>query len=114
MEIHLQTYGARLRVRGGLFLIEVPDLSGQYSLQREEEYAAQQIKTILLESGASASAGALLLALENGTGILVLDGFGHPVGRLWPNRPCATIAIQKAQLAWAIPLKAFPSSRIGW
>ena len=98
MEIHLQSFGARLRVKDGLFEVTVPDLSGA-NHHVIEQFAAHQVRSILLQHGTSVSADALLLALENDTEILVLDAFGHPVGRFWTNRPSTTLAIWKNQLA---------------
>ncbi|MCC6461561.1 MAG: CRISPR-associated endonuclease Cas1 [Saprospiraceae bacterium] len=98
MEIQLQSFGARLRVKDGLFEVTVPDLSGA-NHHVTEQFAAHQVRTILLQHGTSVSADALLLALDNDTEILVLDAFGHPVGRFWTNRPSSTIAIWKNQLA---------------
>lgn len=98
MEVHLHTFGARLRVKDGLFQITKPDLSGA-NHHIEEEYAAHQVKTVLLEKGTSVSTDALLLALQNGTDILVLDHHSHPVGRIWQTQPNSTTEIWKAQLA---------------
>jgi len=99
MEIVLHSFGARLRVSDGLFKLKVPDISGAQSLKKTLEYAPEDVETILLHPHTSVSADALLLAIEKGTDVLVLDQSGQPQGRLWANRPCATLEIQKAQLA---------------
>ncbi|MEQ1745579.1 MAG: CRISPR-associated endonuclease Cas1 [Saprospiraceae bacterium] len=105
MEIYLQTFGARLRVKDGLFEVTVPDLSGS-NQHVIEQFAAHQVNTILLQSGTSVSADALLLAVENDTEILVLDAFDHPVARVWTNRPSSTITVWKNQLAISRTLEA--------
>jgi CRISP-associated protein Cas1 len=99
MEVVLHSYGARLRLSGGLFKLEVPDISGAESLKKKLEYAPEDVETILLHPHTSVSTDALLHALEQATDVLVLDQFGQPQGRLWANRPSATLEIQKAQLA---------------
>jgi len=105
MEITLQTFGAKLRVKDGLFEVTVPDLSGA-NHHVVEQFAAHQVKTILLQKGTSVSADALLLALENDTEILVLDPLGHPTGRFWTLRPSTTIAVWKNQLAISLTPEA--------
>lgn len=105
MEIHLQSFGSRLRVKDGLFEVTVPDLSGA-NHHVMEQFAAHQVKTILLQRGTSVSADALLLALENDTEILVLDARDHPIGRLWTTRPSTTITVWKNQLAISLTPEA--------
>jgi CRISP-associated protein Cas1 len=97
MELHLQNYGARLRVKDGLYQVTVPDMSGA-NHHVVEEFATHQVKSILLQSGTSVSADALLLALKEDTDIVILDHFGNPEGRLYPNKPNSTIGLWKAQL----------------
>ena len=101
MEVYLQSFGARLRVKDGLFEVIVPDLSGS-NHHVTEQFAAHQVRTILMQSGTSVSSDALLLALEHGADVLILDGFGHPVGRLWSNRPSTTLSIWKNQLSLSL------------
>ena len=98
MDIYLQTFGSRLRVRDGIFEVTVPDISGA-NHHRLEQYAAHEVKSIFLQKGTSISTDALLLAIEKGVDVLVLDHFGHPQGRMWTNRPSSTTAIWKNQLA---------------
>lgn len=86
MEIYLQSYGARLRVKDGLFEVVVPDLTGS-NHHVTDQFAAHQVQSILLQAGTSVSADALLLALESDTDIIVLDALGNPTGRFWTNRP---------------------------
>ena len=98
MEIVLHSFGARLRVKDGLFKIIVPDLTGA-GLEQEETFPAHEISTVLLQPGTSVSSDALLYALEHDTDVIVLDRLGNPSGRLLPNRPSTTLNIWKNQLA---------------
>lgn len=98
MDIHLQSFGARLRVKDGLFEVTVPDISGA-NRHVVEQFATHQVQSILLQPGTSVSADALLLAIEQDTDILVLDRFGHPQGRIWTSRPSTTLEVWKNQLA---------------
>jgi len=100
MDIYLQTFGSRLRVKDGIFEVTVPDISGN-NHHRVEQFAAHEVKSVFLQKGTSISADALLLAIEKGVDILVLDHFGHPQGRMWTNRPSSTLAIWKKQMALA-------------
>jgi CRISPR-associated protein Cas1 len=101
MDIHLQSFGARLRVKDGLFEVTVPDLSGA-NHHMVEQFATHQVQSILLQPGTSVSADALLLAIEKDTDILVLDRFGHPHGRIWTARPSTTLEVWKNQLAMSL------------
>lgn len=112
MQIYLQTFGARLRVKDGLFEVIVPDLSGS-NHHVTEQFAGHQVKSVLLQPGSSVSADALLLALEHGADIIVLDAFGNPRGRLLSNRPNSTLAIWKKQLAISLTPDALRIAK-GW
>jgi CRISPR-associated protein Cas1 len=112
MELHLQTFGSKLRVKDGIFKITKPDLSGA-GLHEEEEHAAHQVKTLLLQSGTSVSVDALILALQQDTDLLVLDHFGNPLGRLLSNRPTSTLTIWKNQLDVSLTTEALRIAK-GW
>jgi len=112
MELHLQTFGSKLRVKDGIFKITKPDISGA-GLHEEEEYAAHQVKTLLLQSGTSVSVDALILALEQDTDLLVLDRLGNPLGRLLSNRPTSTLTIWKNQLDVSLTTEAARVAK-GW
>ncbi len=85
-------------MKDGIFEMTVHDISGA-NYHVEASYAPHQVKTIMLQKGSSVSTDALLLAIENGVDILVLDHFGNPQGRVWPTRPSSTLTIWKNQLA---------------
>lgn len=112
MELHLQSFGTKLRVKDGIFKITKPDISGA-GLHEEEEYAAHQVKTLLLQSGTSVSVDALILALQQDTDLLVLDRLGNPLGRLLSNRPTSTLTIWKNQLDVSLTPEAVRIAK-GW
>jgi CRISP-associated protein Cas1 len=97
MELDIQGFGARLRVKDGLFEVTVPDLTGG-NREIVDQFAAHQIKTIVLHTSTSISTDAVLLAMREGVDIIFTDHHGNPEGRLYPNRPNATIDLWKAQL----------------
>ncbi len=96
MEIHIETFGAHLRVRGGIFVFTAPDLSG--GEEKVSEYAPHQIKRILFHKrSGSISAEAVFLAMENDIDLIACDEFGMPFGRFYPIEPNRVLAIQAAQ-----------------
>ena len=98
MDIYLQSFGARLRSKDGLFEITVPDISGTGN-HKIAQHPVHEVESILLQPGTSVSTDALLLAFEGNVNILILDKFGNPSGRILPNRPSSTLLIWKNQLA---------------
>ncbi len=110
MEIYLSTFGARLRVKDGLYEVTVPDMSGANN-HIVEQYAAHQVEAILFQRGSSVSADVMLLAFQHGTDIVVLDHFGNPQGRLYPNEPNNTIKLWKAQLLLSETAKGLDLAR---
>ena len=71
MDIYLQSFVSKLRVRDGIFEVTVPDMTGA-NRHIIEQFAPHEISSILLQKGTSASADALLLALEHGVDVLIL------------------------------------------
>ena len=110
MEIYLQTFGSRLRVKDGIYEVIVPDISGS-NHHVEEQFPTHEVTRIMLQPGTSVSTDALLLALESQTDILILDKFGHPQGRFWSNKPSSTIQTWKKQLAISLTPQAIRFAR---
>lgn len=98
MQLHLDSYGARLRVKDGLLEVRYAK-DGIVEVQR---FSALQVDTIFLRKGTSVSADAVLLAMEHDVQLLVTNGRGFPVGRFYPHTPNSTTLIQKAQLMMSI------------
>lgn len=97
MELHIQSFGARLRTRGEIFVLTTPDLSGAGD-DKVQEIAPHQINLILLyEKGGSASSDAIALAIRNDIDVLLCDVFGMPTGRFLRNEPSNVMGIQAMQ-----------------
>ncbi|HRJ16479.1 MAG TPA: CRISPR-associated endonuclease Cas1 [Saprospiraceae bacterium] len=97
MEIHVSSFGARLRMRGEIFVLATPDLSGAGN-DTTQEIAPHQVESILLyEKGGSISADAMALALRHQVDILLCDQLGMPLGRLWALDASPPLAIQTGQ-----------------
>lgn len=95
--INLQSFGAKLRSKDGLFTVLVPDLSGGGE-ERYEEFAPAHIQTILLHPKTSLSTDAALLAEQNGVACIILNDDGEPTIFLAGNRPSRSLEIWKNQL----------------
>lgn len=93
MELHLNSYGARLRVKDGLLQVTY----AREGKVQKEAFSAQQVRRIFLQKGTSVSIDAVLLAMEYDISLLVTDHFGFPVGRFCSHEPSSTSQIQKAQ-----------------
>ena len=106
MQLHLNGYGAKLRVKEGLFnVIHAKGLE-----VRQQTFAASQVDAIFLQKGTSVSTDAILLAMEYDVALLVTDHRGFPLGRFAAQEPHTISLVQKAQalvssrqegLAWA-------------
>lgn len=93
----LHGFGARLRVKDGLFAVTVPDLPG-LNQHRAETFAPQSIDTILLHPKTSVSADALLLAQNHQVNVIVLDEHEMPTSFFAGLKSPASILIWKQQL----------------
>ncbi|TAK34492.1 MAG: CRISPR-associated endonuclease Cas1 [Saprospiraceae bacterium] len=97
-EIHITSYGAKLRTRAGLFVLHPGNLTGSGDPRPPQEYAPHQVECILLyEKSGSISADAMSLALRFEVDILFCDHFGNPLARLQPARSSAPTMVQVAQ-----------------
>lgn len=97
MEIHVQSFGARLRMRGGIFVLTIPDLTGA-GHDQEHEFAPHQVQCILLfEQAGSISTDAVTLALQHRVAIFLTDKMGNVKGRFQSEEPEAHILIQATQ-----------------
>ena len=97
MEIVLNTFGAKLRIRNGMFLVILPDLAG-LKQHREESIPVHEVKAIVLQKSTSLSTDVVIYALENDIDIIFLNHFGHPVGRLLPSKPSSILTTWQRQL----------------
>lgn len=97
MQLHLQSYGARLRTKDGLFHLLVYN---KKDMLVKKLFAVAEVESIWLNAGSSVSVDAILLALQHNVDIHFLDKQSYPIGRINTYKPNSTTKIQKAQL-WA-------------
>ncbi len=94
MHLFIQSFGAKLAVRNGLF--EVTTIENQQYLKHE--YAPDELTELWVQNGCSITTAAIHLAMENDIDLLILNHFGMPMGRFMPIRPSSIISIQRGQL----------------
>lgn len=99
LHIFLDSFGAKLRVKDGIFLVKPGVLDG--IARPAKEYPAHEVEAIWLQQGTSVSADAIMLAQEHLIDLVVTDRYGHPIGRFWGDKPGSTVKILKAQIAAA-------------
>lgn len=96
--LSIKSFGARLRVKDGLFEITVPDLSGAGD-HRIQQFAPPNVHNIMLHRHTSVSADAMLLAEQYGVTLMVLDDYDTPTLFLAGLHPAGSLEIWKRQLA---------------
>lgn len=95
MQIYLDSFGAFLAVRDGMFSVRTR--TGE-----PRAFALRQVSAILLTKGTSLSADAALLALENDIPVLLIDANTHfPLGQISSGRPGSIASIRKNQALFA-------------
>lgn len=90
MQLIINTRGAYFRKKDDNFLI-VAD-------EKKTEISPKKVSSILISTAVCVTTDALQLALENNIGIVMLDSFGQPFGRVWHCRPGSTNRIRRLQL----------------
>jgi CRISPR-associated protein Cas1 len=90
MQLILNTFGASLRKKDGLFLIKSGD--------RKVTVSPRKVQTIWLATGAHLSTDAIRLALEHHIDIALLDRHGEPYGRFWHARLGSTTLLRRRLL----------------
>lgn len=108
--VNIRSFGARLRVKDGLFEVTVPDLTGAGN-DRVEQFAPQQVQTILLHPKTSASSDALLLAQQHQVDVFILDQHDFPQIYLAGLSPPVSVRIWNNQLALHGTLKGLDIAR---
>lgn len=91
MQLYLDSFGAYLSVREGMFQVRVPD-------QEARRFAVRQVEAILLTKGTAMSTDALLLAAEHDIPVLLIDAQTHyPLAQVHSARPGNIAAVRRAQ-----------------
>src|SRR4051794_204914 len=90
MQLILNTFGASLRKKDGMFLIRAGD--------RKITMSPLKVQTIWLATGVHLSTDAIRLALEHHIDIALLDKHGEPYGRFWHARMGSTTLLRRRLL----------------
>src|SRR3954466_10154621 len=90
MTLILNTFGASLRKKDGMFLIRAGD--------RKITMSPLKVQTIWLATGVHLSTDAIRLALEHHVDIALLDKHGEPYGRFWHARLGSTNLLRRRLL----------------
>src|SRR3954451_5576842 len=90
MQLILNTFGASLRKKDGMFLIRAGD--------RKMTMSPRKVQTIWLATGVHLSTDAIHLALEHHIDIALLDKHGEPYGRFWHARMGSTTLLRRRLL----------------
>jgi CRISP-associated protein Cas1 len=97
--ITLQTNGAKLRVKDGLFQVSMADPG--LNQQRQESFPAHEVGCINFYPGTSNSSDSMLLATQNDVPVIFFDYHGNVAAHVFPSKPNRTIAIWRRQLEYA-------------
>lgn len=101
MQIYLDSFGAFLAVRNGMFLVRVRPAAPDGGVV-ETTFAVREVGAILLTKGTSLSTDAALLAVENDIPVLLIDAQTHyPLAQVSGGRPGSTALIRKNQAQFA-------------
>jgi len=91
MQLYLDSFGAFLAVRNGMFSVRMR--SGDV-----RDFAARTVDAVLLTKGTGLSTDAALLAVEHDIPVLLLDAQTHfPLGQLSSGRPGTIASVRKEQ-----------------
>jgi CRISP-associated protein Cas1 len=94
MQIYLDSYGAFLNVRNGKFQITPKHNPPQ-------SFATDDVDVIFLTEGVSATSDAMMLALDKGIPIVLLNYLGQAMGQVWSGRFGSIATIRRNQMRFA-------------
>jgi CRISPR-associated protein Cas1 len=95
MQLYLDSYGAYLSIRNGMFAVRTRH-AGEHS------FAVRQVEAILLTRGTAMSTDAALLAVENDIPVLLIDADTHyPLAQVHSGKPGNIAAVRKNQALFA-------------
>ncbi|MCP4438317.1 MAG: CRISPR-associated endonuclease Cas1 [Aureispira sp.] len=95
MQLYINSYGAKLKVKDGLFQVSFWNKEQQLIRQ---EFAPVQIKSIFLQKGTLVTTQAIQTALEADIDILFFDKTGKATARIVATKPQNTSKVLKGQL----------------
>lgn len=97
MQVYLDSYGAFLGVRNGMFYVKPRNGEGQ-------ALPLRKVKAIFLCRGVRVSTDALELAIRSGIPVLLTDGIGRPLGQVWSGQFGSIATIRKNQALFSMSL----------
>ncbi len=97
MQVYLDSYGAFLGVRNGMFYVKPRYGEGQ-------ALPLRKVKAIFLCRGVRVSTDALELAIKAGIPVLLTDGIGRPLGQVWSGQFGSIATIRKNQALFSMSL----------
>lgn len=96
MQIFINTYGTYVHVKDEMFEIKVRE--DKKKPVKINHIAAHKITSFVMSEGSALSTDAIALALKHNIDIVIVDNFGHPMGRFWHSKLGSTTKIRKEQL----------------
>ncbi len=94
MQLYLDSYGAFLNIKNGKFQI-TPKFNPPQS------FATDDVDVIFLTEGVSATSDAMMLALDKGIPIVLLNYLGQAMGQVWSGRFGSIATIRRNQMRFA-------------
>lgn len=94
MHLVLTTFGTQLSTEHGTFVVEHPT-------EGKQRLAPTALRSITAGRGVRLTSDALLLAIRHEVDVLLTEGTGQPVGRIWSHRYGSISTIRRRQVAWA-------------
>lgn len=90
MQLFLDSFGAYLGVRNGLFWVKPRQGEGR-------AIAARDLHAIFFTRGVTVSSDALIMAIQEQIPVLLINRIGHPIGQVWSGRFGSISTIRKNQ-----------------
>jgi len=90
LQLIINTYGAYLHVKDGVFEVK--------AVEKKNYVSPKKVRSVLITTGASLSSDAVKLAVEHNIDIIFLEKSGKPYGRIWHDKLGSTARIRQRQL----------------
>lgn len=90
MQLVINTHGSSLRRKGDRFVVKAGE--------RQVEFSAHKVQSIVIATGAHFSSNVIQLASQHNVDVVFLDQWGNPTARVWHTRMGSTAAIRRRQI----------------
>ncbi len=94
MQLFLDSFGASLGVRNGMFRVKPRH-------HDERLFAVREVNAIFLTRGVHLTTDALMLAITHEIPVLLINSIGHPIGQVWSGQYGSIATIRKNQALFA-------------